>query len=363
MRHVSLRSIAVIAFFIVLGGVLAVNGSFLAPPPYVENGRVNVDEAASHWQARINAAGGHAAYEEMLSAGKALSIPEAHSLAHTFGDALFESVGLEGANVCGDDYIWGCYHQYVGNILASHGAASVPKLYDACKSRHGEDLFGCEHGLGHGLLGFYGYEKEALDSALDVCDTLDIRVRSNGCYDGVFMEFNERELTATGTSLVNPRPFALEHRYEPCVGLEEKYRAMCVRELPIWWASQRDLTFRDDNDMYEKLGEWCYGLPDVSGRVFCFRGIGHVVVQGTEAAVFSKRCDAATRDPLYNLHCRTFVARRMALLAHEERSSAELCGLVGLEGPSHAYCMRNLDGDRETVDALVELSLDDVRRL
>lgn len=363
MRHLVSHPFSSLLFIVLAFGVLAVLASSAPSPAYVENGRINVDKAELHWHARIDSVGNRTAYEEMLSAGKALSIPEAHTLAHTFGGALFESTGLEGASVCGDDYIWGCYHQYVGSVLASHGAESAPKLYDACKAAYGEDLFGCEHGLGHGLLGFYGYDSAGLDSALTVCDTLDIRVRSNGCYDGVFMEFNERELTATGTSLVNPRPFAPEHRYEPCLGLKERYRDMCVRELPIWWGSQRDFAFRDDNDIYEKLGGWCHALPDDARRAFCFRGIGHVAVQGTDTTLFSKRCDAATDDPLYNLHCRTFAARRMDLLAHEERSSAELCGIVGLERSLHSYCMQNLEGNREVIDTLMDMSWQEIQRI
>ena len=178
-------SIAVLGLlFIVLSG----SDTKPSVPQYIQDERVDYGVAKEYWRSRIEQVGQVDAYGELLVAAKDISISQAHVLAHSFGEALFLEESISGISTCDDQLIWGCYHQFVGTALTEFGTSIVKDLDERCPA---DSSFSCRHGIGHGLVGFYGYDFEALKESLSFCTLLDAGPR-NGCFDGVFMEYNLR---------------------------------------------------------------------------------------------------------------------------------------------------------------------------
>jgi len=186
-----------------------------------------------------------------------------HSHAHVFGEALYKTTGIEGVSVCDSNYGFGCYHSFFGWALNTEGAGIITKLDRACVDAYGEKGLGCQHGLGHGVLVEFGYEK--LSQSLDLCKTLSWQEPIGGCTSGVFMEYNFN--TMGDGEIRKPREDNLHY---PCNVVDDVYGEACYFEQPQWWYYQT----RSD---YGAVGELCSEAPYVLQREACFRGVGNSV--------------------------------------------------------------------------------------
>lgn len=82
-----------------------------------------------------------------------------HLLGHVVGDKLYEQSGVDGIAICTQDFRNACSHSIVIGALNDFGSAALPMIRDACKSAPGGPgaYTMCFHGLGHGVLAYYGY--------------------------------------------------------------------------------------------------------------------------------------------------------------------------------------------------------------
>ncbi len=342
LRFILLAVALATLFVILLLSKTHLSATTLFTPSYIENQKVKPKEAYAHWNDAIARLGSEEAHAELLRVGATLPIWEAHALAHTFGDALFERMGQTGLYVCGDEFLAGCEHEFIERVIAAYGLSGIDSTYAACKKHPDQYVFGCEHGIGHGLVGYFGYTLEDLKQALNKCDTLEIPFRWNGCYQGAFMEFESRSLAGDKTIL--PRQVTDESKLTPCLSVPTTYRELCARDLPTWWDMWNTSSDAPSSaeSLFSTMGNWCESLPNTTLIHACFIGIGSEIVrrEASESA-YIPLCNASTNDTLNNVYCRSTVARVM-FIANPSLEPEDSCKKMGLVDKDLIYCTERM---------------------
>lgn len=240
-------------------------------PTRLQSKYFNAEKA--QWSAEIDALGAKAAYQKFLDTYGRLPPGTVHSLAHVFGELLYEKEGLKGVAVCDSSFGFGCYHSFFGRAISDHGVGVVGELDKACVDAWGEKGLGCSHGIGHGLLWYIGDDK--LKEALEICGTLTWKGPIGGCSGGVFMEYNFH--TMADPDLTSPRAFDKAHAQAPCDTLP-LYREACYFDIPQWW-------IRSSNGDYALAAALCREVSATKEQEACFRGIGNVLAPETQYTV------------------------------------------------------------------------------
>lgn len=192
---------------------------------------------------------------------------EAHVLMHILGELLYEEKGMESLTTCTEAYGFGCYHGFFTAAIAANGIEILPKLDASCKQMYGLVDTRCQHGLGHGILVYTGYEN--LPEALRFCSTL-TETPLEACAGGVFMEYNFHTMEAPSGAYLRPLESDV---YAPCSSLPSEFLRTCFLEQPQWWEQH----FQYD---FQKMGELCAALPSSNDQSdACFQGIGKAMVQ------------------------------------------------------------------------------------
>lgn len=240
---------------------------------FFSDGRINAAREGAYWRERITAIGGAAAYAEFAESVEGLSPRKQHSAAHVFGDALYGSAPLsEGVAVCDSKFTMGCFHALFGSAAQEIGTTGfIENIGGACLDRPQGMARLCLHGVGHGILGSLGYERENLEDSLALCARIpDAGNITTGCWGGAFMEYNVQTLI----SLDSPeRPLSEENRYTPCDELSEEYRASCMFWQPTWWHIALSRTM-DEPDTFRAMGRMCAAHSEKPLADACIKGIG-----------------------------------------------------------------------------------------
>ena len=278
----------------------------LDQPPYQSETYV------SYWRDRIGAVGAVAAYEEFADAieQKRMQLPSftvssQHTAAHSFGDALYRQEGVTGVNVCDDRYSYGCFHMFFGRAVEEESLTVVPILNDYCMGIGGFRASNCQHGVGHGLLGFLGHNDIAmLNQALARCRDLPNTSVTGGCYSGVFMEYNLQQLLYDE---MVPREVPVAGLGAPCTigAILSDAQFACWYRLPQWWI-QVLFTGERTKATYRALADTCatYASTDRE-RYACLKGLGSQIAIGADDApeILIPMCAAITSDPVDHAWC------------------------------------------------------------
>ena len=250
------------------GGVLGVGGNADAPAR-----DINYEEEFNKWRNAIKKDGPEKAYEDFKKEFAYDHFGIQHSAAHIFGEILFDETGVEGLTYCDSTFAFGCFHSFFGKALYVLGESVVPKIDQACLEKYGEFGTGCQHGIGHGLLQYVGFDR--LVDALEFCSLTTQKIAIFGCTSGVFMENNVPLLTSEdGSFSTKSRELNRDNPYEPCDTMTYKFRESCYYEMGQWWNTVFDADYR-------VLGNLCGNLPDEEFKHSCFLGIGNVVSPST----------------------------------------------------------------------------------
>ena len=238
------------------------------------------------WLDRMDQVGTSKAYEEFKSeyADKHFGIQ--HTIAHIVGELIYEKEGVKGLAICDSTFAFGCYHSFFGQALAGRGLDVVSMLDQACLDKFGPLGTGCQHGIGHGLMEYYGSDNLLL--ALDGCKaTTQIRPLF-GCTSGVFMEYNVPIVFTPETAVTQPRTINFDDPYFPCPELPNKYQESCYYEMTQWW--DKDTTYRGG---YKKIGQLCDNVKGEKNREACFFGVGNITAPSSnyDVAEAIKKCD------------------------------------------------------------------------
>lgn len=309
-------------------------------PQYLHNGAVVMRQAESFWRSKIASEGPDRAYAQMVEAARPLVYLQSHALAHSFGLSLFKELDLAGLAHCGPDLAWGCAHHFVAVAIEEHGGDVVDELMDVCKTRGDEiGIVACEHGIGHGLVGYGDYSLDSLKRILPSCERLSPGARINGCMTGAFMEYNFRRLESYKMNDSIPLvPLTDENVYGPCFDVDEASRPTCVRELPDWWtASETKIPF---DIRVERMGARCEAVDtDADGLSgICFEGLGKIIAANDDldAARISASCRRATASAEFRLRCLSGAAYEFR--AAREPDYASACERLGLSDDALRFC-------------------------
>lgn len=215
------------------------------------------------WKEQIQKYGGEEAYRAFGATQDTSSI-DIHTQAHIFGEALYEVMGMEGVKICDSNFRFGCYHSFFGIAIHNEGIEILPQLDALCKEAYGEEDTRCQHGIGHGLLVYTGYEN--LVEALDLCATFQWQ-ETGSCTGGTFMEYNFHTMEEAEGVHYSRDP--KDGVYEPCISLPKKFQASCYNEQVQWW-----LDVFDNN--YEYVGNLCKQLAgDHASWAACYQRVGN----------------------------------------------------------------------------------------
>lgn len=232
-------------------------------------GSVAVQER-SYWTKVIEQVGPEKAYAEFKQQYRPMDFGTQHMAAHIVGALLYKKGGIGGLSICDSDFSYGCYHSFFGQVLADKGTDVIKALDDECLKKFGTYGSGCQHGIGHGVMEFFG-PRRLLDALVACAPTTEI---SNiaGCTSGVFMEYNVPIVITESEATATVRPMDPTKPYEPCPTLPEKYRESCYYSIGQWW-NQTEYY----RQKWKEMGLLCKNAPDQNAVEECYLGLGNIV--------------------------------------------------------------------------------------
>ena len=209
------------------------------------------------------------AYTTMKQIIADIPLEQQHLSAHLFGESVYRMLGVDGISVCDDAYGFGCYHGFFGTAIATQGPDALVQFDKVCVEKFGLMGLGCPHGIGHGLGEYYGPGR--LSEQLAVCGKLSWQGERFGCSGGVFMEYNYPTMVTGAKALTTTRTFVSTDPYAPCTTVASRFTKSCYLELAAWYYD----TLSGD---IPKINTLCSGIPDVSSKRECYRGLGLAIV-------------------------------------------------------------------------------------
>lgn len=236
------------------------------------------------WKNDIYTLGPEQAYQKFKDTN--IDDKDAHFEVHMFGKLLYEHMGKRAITVCDTSFFYGCFHGVFTGAVLAEGTDVIYDLEKSCIEKFGFKDLACRHGIGHGLMEYFGTKR--LNLALDMCDSLQLNL-IGGCFSGVFMEFNSpvqsdgEEIEMSVRSLDPDRP-----NY-PCDTVKEKYRQNCYFDQAKWW----DPVLGRDR---KKVGEFCSRIPDEVDVKYCYLGLGTRIAKEGENKV-SEIIDTCSQMP------------------------------------------------------------------
>jgi len=225
-----------------------------------------------NWQNAIEVLGGSEAHQLFKQINNKLDVNTQHDMAHDFGRALFEVEGIAGTATCDADYGFGCYHEFFLSAVANEGLDVIYDLDQACIDKNGFGGQGCQHGIGHGLLQYFGHSR--INEALNTCAQLQWQEPLFGCQSGVFMEYNFPTPIEGVTEQDAGNKFSEDDPYHPCDSVPVRFKFSCLYTLPTWWTMSVDLDV-------DKMGELCEAVPGQRYSDICYKGLARALVQLT----------------------------------------------------------------------------------
>jgi len=146
------------------------------------------------------------ALELSVTFSKMRTIDDCHFVSHEVGHAAFnksQSVtaslkGMDGT-ICRGGYFHGVLASYFHNIHES-GTDFPSSFSTICNELIGSSNYqDCIHGLGHGLIHYFG---DDLESSLEMCHEMSF-YQNRLCIKGVMMQYTDNQLTRQGISSEN----------------------------------------------------------------------------------------------------------------------------------------------------------------
>lgn len=238
-----------------------------------------------------------------------------HNLTHEFGEFLYRTYGAVGIKICDGFAEFGCYHGLSGLAVASEGLTILTRLRDGCVDKWGRDSGPCQHGIGHGVMSYLGYDK--LPEALTACEMIPMSSPIGGCTSGVLMEYNYHTMENNVGRVY--RQLDKNNIYTPCATLPEKFLPACYYEQTQWWLD----VYAGD---YRQVGQLCAGLGSRELQRVCFRGIGNIAAASTRTlSGVTERCDQMKMAGDPQRWCRIEASWSLLSNTGDRQMAAESC--------------------------------------
>ncbi len=287
------------------------------------NSSINHTNTTSY-SAQIKRLGAAAAYDNLKSALQKMPSDSQHRQAHLFGESLYYTKGLSAITVCDSEFNFGCFHSLIGTALAKEGIAKVEEINNYCATLPSRSNFLiCQHGIGHGLIAYFGYDPESLNKALNVCNGLKDKDPIGGCFTGVFMEFNFQTMLSTDGKT---RKMSSSSPLFPCNSLKEEFRQPCYYVQVDWWMK---VLSGDKQVKIEKIADFCSSLsPDE--QTACILGIGSYNTTWTDWNIEDSKqnCRTLTKTDAQIL-CLSSTAAAFSQNPHFKKQVEALCDSLG----------------------------------
>ena len=329
------KLIAIAAILILIAaGLCWIQATFLVRT--IPGTNASIAEQETYWHDRIATLGGDGAYGEFARAIAPLTIDKQHMEAHIFGGALYKAEGIKGVTVCDERFSQGCFHEFMGETMSNLGIGVLSQLVDACSQEIAPRSYFCTHGIGHGLIALFGYNEPALNKALAECDKMESKDPVNGCYTGVFMEYNLHIVQNGGGT--SPNTLTDANKLEPCQKLTGTSQWICYyTRFPLWWYQVLKNQGLTGIDLLKKGRSMCDEITTKDFRELCYKGIGHylpVLSDFTPQNILSL-CEETFPEDTYQLFCRAEAAN---FLLTENLPDKALAVCAGYTGSSKQYC-------------------------
>jgi hypothetical protein len=224
----------------------------------------------SRWDSQINKLGIEISYQQFKAENKTKTLGDQHAYAHLFGELLYDKTGDSGLAVCDDAFQYGCFHGLMGKIIQIKGTSAVSEIIRDCKKLNSTEakIFRCEHAIGHGILGSFGYSLNDLKSALKVCSDMTKEIRLDICSGGIYMEYTFRPMKRDQSQI---RQIDNGDLSEPCNQLDDVYKPDCYYQQVAWWLY---ILPGNNKEKMLKIVEMCNRLP-LEQQITCARGLGN----------------------------------------------------------------------------------------
>ncbi len=279
----------VIALSICIGALLFQQFSFfttrdaaLKETASIGEGNPTFGELLKRFSALAREKGAPYAFDVLASA----DLPpetDLHLIAHEIGHELYVQQGIDGMRVCTQDFRNGCSHAIVVETMQELGDGDeVRALIDAAceKAPGGSSAYGmCYHGLGHGVLSFYGF---TLPKTIEFCmktGTEDREyVQSHECVGGAIMELiqgggHDRD----AWTKANERYLSKEDPLSPCstdlIPSSEKPRCYVYMSPHLIEVAGGTISNHTLDQLTEAM-RMCTTLPYGPERSACIGGFG-----------------------------------------------------------------------------------------
>jgi hypothetical protein len=288
------------------------------------------------WLSKLKSIGGEKAYEEFKLVTEKKAIILQHKESHLFGEALYETYGIDGITVCDTKFNYGCYHSFLGSAIHFEGLEVIPKLYKKCTQNSSKSEITCPHGIGHGILTSVGYDFESLHKALKICADLELNDPVSGCFNGVFMEYNFQTMLMDEAI---KRKFNTEDPYYPCFLIDKKFANSCMFQQSQWWLNVIDEPIKQRVETIDSL---CARLSSSGLKERCYRGMGVQILSyinhDTERA---KQICTGLSERNAEINCRAGVTIYLKVSDQLKDNRQELCNDTTLSKSEQQLCWYN----------------------
>ena len=249
---------------------------------YLAGKNFSFTELTSHFQNLAKTKGAEYAFAVLKQA----TLPpdtDLHLLGHAVGDILYKQKGIDGIQVCTEDFRNACSHSIVTGLLFDKGEAALSLIANAC--RHAPGGTGaytmCYHGLGHGILAYADYDLKRAAALCQKTGTAAAGYQEGmQCVGGAIMEM----ISGGGhnrTLWQKARPHWLKPE-DPLYSCKQDFmpshgRIFCLIYITpyLWEAIGADLGHPSEKD-FARSFTFCDTLAndDAAGRDACFGGFG-----------------------------------------------------------------------------------------
>ena len=308
-----------------------------------------------------------------------------HLLGHIVSHQLYKEKGIHGMSYCTDDFRNACSHAIVVGIFSEKGTEALPLITEACRKAPGGTgaYTMCFHGLGHGILSFYGYRME---DAISICKksgtTPFPNAEATQCISGTVMEIisggdhdkavwekmhqhylreNSNPLSlcqspympreaapmcyvyltpylfiAAGGNLADPRPY-IEKAFKFCEAIPENERAnrdTCFggfgKEFVVL-AQNRDIRRIDQMEerQLKAVYDWCSLTPVKEGTLSCIsHSLGSLYWGGENDVSASVKFCLVITDPSQKNHCYSSLIGMVSYYQKDPSLRKSFCELI-----------------------------------
>lgn len=207
---------------------------------------------------------------------------DVHLLGHTVGDIIYLQQGVNGIKICTQDFRNACSHSIVIGLFNDKGIAALPQIAEACRQAPGGSgaYTMCFHGLGHGILAYYGYDMSQAAEACQKTSTQAYNFREGQeCIGGAVMEIisggghdHDKWVAANAKYLLPDAPLSLcQQDFIP-----KEAKPICYVYITPYLFIAAGGTLENPGTNFTKAFSYCNSVPteEKENRDACFGGFG-----------------------------------------------------------------------------------------